>query len=175
MVKRIDKAFDYLMINEGGLADDPVDLGGKTIYGIASRYHPKAYNECYELYKISKSSAYEFAKMFYEKRYWNVKYNFIQDSSLAFRVFDFGVNAGIRRAVKLFQRAVNYAADKEMLVVDGKFGQKTLMQCNQQQQERVYVVYCILIYNFYLLRPTKWKYLRGWRNRLLRRYWLSDE
>jgi DnaJ-class molecular chaperone len=47
---KFDKAFEHLIINEGVYSNDPMDKGGKTIYGIASSYHPEDFNLVYNLY-----------------------------------------------------------------------------------------------------------------------------
>jgi len=170
---KFDKAFKHLMDNEGGFSDDPIDVGGKTIYGIASRYHKEWFDMVYSLYKAGEIDAAKgYTRQFYKSEFWNDRYAFIKDSSLAFRLFDFGVNAGVKKSVKIFQRSSNFF-QTEKLKVDGVFGQQTLSVCNFYTQERLYLLYTINIYLFYLKRPTKWKHLRGWTLRLLKRHWLE--
>ena len=163
------------MANEGGYADDPVDRGGKTIYGIASRYHPGWFNTVHDAYKNGqRASAKRLAKKFYRSKFWNDNYDSIEDTSLAFRLFDFGVNAGVKKSVKILQESVNYINRRKLLTVDGDFGLHTLTACNMLIQESLYLLFTIKIYLFYLKRPTAWKHLRGWTLRLLKRYWLKE-
>ncbi len=172
-ITKFDIAFEHLMNNEGGYSNDPVDSGGKTIFGIASKYHPEWFNLVYTAYKSrDKKVAKDLAKKFYKSKFWNGNYELIEDSSLAFRVFDFGVNAGVRKSVKIFQKCVNYLTS-EGLGVDGKFGIQTLTTANRLNQEMLYLLFTIRIYLYYIIRPTAWRHLRGWTLRLLKRYWLK--
>ncbi len=170
---KFDIAFKHLMDNEGGYSNDPVDSGGKTIFGIASKYHPEWFNLVYTAYKSrDKKVAEDLAKKFYKSKFWNDKYDLIEDSSLAFRIFDFGVNAGVKKSVKIFQKSINFWHNNGKLKVDGVFGLRTLSKSNAIKQEWLYLLYTIKIYLYYIVRPTAWKHLRGWTLRLLKRYWL---
>ena len=170
---KFDTAFLHLMDNEGFISNDPVDRGGATINGVASRYHLEWYNIILKAYERGdKERGLELTKEFYKVKFWNHLYNDIEDSSLAFRLFDFGVNAGVKKAVKIFQRSINLVNGKKLVTVDGVFGQNTLLESHTAPQERLYGMFLIKIYLFYLRRPTAWKHLKGWRNRLLKRYWL---
>ena len=173
MSDKFDIAFEHLIDNEGWIANDKYDIGGKTILGIASRYHKAWYDKVYNAYKIAgREAALKLAKMFYQSEFWDKNYNFINDSSLAFRLFDFGVNAGKRKAVKIFQKTINFFK-QDKIKVDGKFGSESLVACNGITQERLYLLFTIRIYLYYLRRPTAWKHLRGWTLRLVKRYWLE--
>ena len=170
---KFDIAFKHLMDNEGGFSDDPVDIGGKTIYGIASRYHKAWFDLVYKAYKSGDiKTAKKLTEQFYKNCFWHHKYEDIIDSSLAFRLFDFGANAGVRKAVKIFQKSINFFWTKK-LKTDGVFGRLTLAKCNRVGQEKLYLLYTIKIYLYYITRPTKWKHLRGWTLRLLKRHWLT--
>jgi len=173
MNSKFEIAFRYLIDNEGGFSDDPDDSGGKTIFGIASKYHPKIYKEVYKMYKEKgRERALGLAKRFYYKEFWNPDYDLIKDSSLAFRLFDFGVNASKERAVKIFQKSINFFKQNK-IKVDGIFGAITLINCNSIVQERLYLLYTIKIYLYYMTRSTAWKYLRVWTLRLVKRYYLD--
>lgn len=172
---KYDKAFEYLMDSEGIYSNDPVDKGGKTIYGIASKYHPEWFKMVYGAYKASDiKGAKALAHSFYRSRFWNNNYELIEDSSLAFRIFDFGVNAGVKKSVKIFQKSINYLFPKRYrgLKIDGVFGNMTLNTCNSINQEMLYLLFTIRIYLYYVTRLTAWKHLRGWTLRLLKRRWL---
>lgn len=174
-MNKFDIAFEHLMANEGGYSDDPVDVGGRTIYGIASKYHREWFNVVYNAYKnIGVEAAKKLAKGFYRAKFWNDNYDAIEDTSIAFRLFDFGVNAGVGTSVKILQECVNYINRRKVLTVDGVFGLHTLTGCNMLIQESLYLLFTIKIYLFYLKRPTAWKHLRGWTLRLLKRYWLKE-
>ncbi len=170
---RFSKAFKHLMDNEGGYSNDLVDVGGKTIYGIASKYHKEWFDLVYKAYKRGDiKTAKKLTEQFYKSKFWNDKYNDIEDSSLAFRLFDFGVNAGVKKSVKIFQKSINFLL-MGWVKTDGVFGHKTLLACNSLKQEKLYLLYTIKIYLYYMTRLTAWKHLRGWTLRLLKRHWLK--
>jgi len=115
---KFDIAFEHLMDNEGGYSNDPVDSGGKTIYGIASKYHKAWFDTVYTAYKSRNiEAAKDLAKKFYKSKFWDDGYDKIRESSLAFRLFDFGVNAGVKRSVKIFQKCVNYLTRHKVLKI----------------------------------------------------------
>lgn len=171
---RFDKAFDHLMDNEGVLSNDPYDSGGKTIYGIASKKWPADFEKVMHAFEHQSDEAAKIiAKQFYKRVFWDERSAFIPDSSIVFRLFDFGVNAGTLGSNKVFQKSVNDARDIPLLKVDGIFGAKTLKAATETNQEKLYVMFCINIYMYYLKRPTAWIHLRGWKNRLLKRHYLD--
>lgn len=124
---------------EGGYQNHPRDKGNYfnnqlygTIWGITARDHFTVFIQCYNAWKdnnieLSKQIAMKF---YIESHYWNEKYDLINDSSLAFRLWDFGVNAGVVKAVKLLQKTLNkyYNAN---LKEDGIFGKYTLLATNR--------------------------------------------
>ena len=163
MTERFNKFFDNLMINEGVYSDDPKDSGGKTIYGIASKYHPESYQFISNLFfEGKKELAKQAAKNFYYSKYYNPLYEEIKDEKLAFRLFDFGVNAGIRRAVKLLQEVIK--KDGQEIIIDGIFGRVTLSLTNTFD---FYCEYKKALKKYYesLNKP---RFLTGWLNRLRR-------
>ena len=166
-------AFNHLIINEGGYSDDPVDKGGKTIYGITSRDYPHQFTIIYQLFNEgNKALALKAAENFYRKEFWNPLYEEIPDSSLAFKVFDLSVNRGKGTAIKLLQRVLFYEFGKT-IATDGKFGNITLATIQSVVNwELLYTKY--LEYNevSYKTLSTFWKFGRGWLNRLTKRVYV---
>jgi len=149
MTKRFDSFFETIAGNEGDFSNDPLDKGGRTIRGISENNHPADFNTAYYLWSTNKPSLfYTFIKNFYYRNYYNPLYDKIGDESLAYKLFDFGINAGISTAVKRLQKVINdhYAGgDKDVIIsdgehdwhrvishisVDGAFGNKTLEAVN---------------------------------------------
>ncbi len=94
-----DKAIAYTLRCEGGYVFDPADPGGETHYGISKRNYP---------YLNIKELTLKEARHIYQRDYWRgVRINLIDDSAIATKVFDLGVNIGARRAIRLLQRAIN--------------------------------------------------------------------
>ena len=166
-------AIEITFRNEGVKADDPYDPGSKTIYGIASFYHPLVYKEIVALYDAGlEYKARQKAKDFYRANYWNEIYNYIQDSTLTFKIFDFGVNAGRKRSVKYIQKSVNALNPESRLKVDGVFGNKTLTEINliiHRPDDQPYQAYVERLAKFYRTRSLFWRFGRGWLKRLRKR------
>lgn len=174
--------FEKLFLNEGGFSNDPNDSGGKTIYGITQNNFPKQYSVLSELYFGGKKElAKNYAMGFYEKLFWNPLYDKIIDSSLAFKVFDLGVNMGETRAVELLERTLkNYFNIN--IVCDGVFDDKLLIEVNTvhflypksqpkdyikfENETLFYSLYCFEVEKFYKSRKTFWKFGKGWLRRL---------
>lgn len=105
-----DRAFQIVVGEEGGLADDPRDPGGLTKFGISQRSYP---NEDIRALTLDR------AKFLYKRDYWTP----IRGDELPFRwallCFDCAVNQGVDTAIRLLQDAVG-------VMVDGKLGTRTL-------------------------------------------------
>lgn len=180
--------FDQLYKNEGIISHDPKDIGnyyqGKlygTAYGIAAAYHIKEYLALKYLLDTGKPElAKQYAMNFYEKRgYWNPLYNEVIDSSLAFKLFDLGVNLGPETLVKLLQQCLNFHYDI-ILDDDGVFGQGTLLAVNEAHlkapvrgkytkipgESLFYACFIGWIEQYYKTRKTWKEHGKGWMNRL---------
>ena len=163
-------AFNELIINEGNYSDDPVDKGGKTIYGITIRDYPQVFCTIYQLYKEgNKALALKAAENFYRKEFWNPLYEEIPDSSLAFKIFDLSVNRGKRTAIKILQKVLYYEFGKT-IAIDGKFGGITLAAIQSVVNwELLYEKYIEYNEASYRTLSTFYRFGRGWINRLRRR------
>lgn len=171
---RFDKAFEHLIINEGGFSDDPLDKGGKTIYGIASKFHPETFNLVYSLHKDGKKElALDVAKKFYKKEFWDDRYESIQDSSLAFKLFDLGVNMSPKKSVKFLQQTCNRILQKKQLNEDGVFGDETLYYVNRIGKETLYKEYVLTAESYYKKLWNFFKFGKGWLRRLDKRIYLD--
>lgn len=155
---RFNKFFDELLFNEGGFSDDPDDSGGKTIYGISSRFFPETYKQIMDLFLQGKRDvAFQMAKKFYRKEFYNPLYNELKDYQLAFRIFDVGVNIGKKKAIKILQKCLGITAD-------GIFGKMTLAKANEVN---IYDTFVEKLEEYYksLHQP---KFEKGWLKRLHR-------
>lgn len=167
-----DNSFQELIINEGGYSNDPMDSGGKTIYGITKRDYPATFQKVYDLYKIGfKTEALEVAKQFYKNEFWNDLYFEIPDSSLSYKIFDLSVNRGKETAVKLLQRTLYYDFGKA-IKIDGKFGQITLGAIKSVTPETLYNQYIKINDASYRSLAKFWYYGKGWLRRLVKRVYV---
>ena len=93
---KFTRCIEVVLRNEGGYVNHPEDPGGETNMGIAKKFYPEL-----DIKNLTRNQAVEI----YFRDYWsrmNVKA--IYDENLALQVFDMGVNAGIRTAIRILQR-----------------------------------------------------------------------
>ena len=149
-------AFIYMLQNEGGYSNDSRDKGGKTKWGISQRAHPSV--------DIENLTATE-AEMIYLKEYWNPLYIKIEER-LSTRLFDVGVNIGVKKAIRILQNALNLYFDAD-LKTDGQFGSNTLKSIKENDQKSIYSMFVFEVSNYYAGLNNE-TYLKGWLNRLYR-------
>ena len=123
-----EKAFDHIILVEGGYSDNPFDSGGKTKYGITEEL-ARSYGYVGHMKDMPLSKA----KQIYKTHFWDklmlddvsvVSYN------TAHEMFDTGVNMGRARAGTFLQRSLNVLNYKQSITpdikVDGLVGKNTL-------------------------------------------------
>ena len=149
--------FPRLMKYEGGYVNDPADSGGETKYGISKRAYPQL-----DIKNLTEADAME---IFYRDYYLPLNIPDIDDENTAWQLFDFGVNAGVKRSAKLIQSIVN-------AYPDGKIGKKTLNLINGFHEDyplHIYFMSKRLMYYLNLTErnPRMLKFLKGWIFRCL--------
>lgn len=121
-----EKAFEKIIMLEGGYSEHQDDPGGKTKYGITeevARQH--GYNESMKELSLS------LAKQIYKKSYWDInRLDEIKNYSIQEELFECGVNCGPSTALKLMQRAYNTLVTSNYLTIDGKIGPNTILAIN---------------------------------------------
>jgi len=169
VVDRYPYFFEETFLNEGYYQNLKSDKGnwykGKlygTICGIAAKYHFKEYQEAYYLYKTGKYEALKlYAMGFYKKKgYWDDRMNDLADSSLAYKLYDFGVNADPRTATKLLQITLNKYYNAK-LKQDGLLGNQTISEANVAYHRPVWETIPTysgesLLYSAYVYELKKW-------------------
>jgi lysozyme family protein len=149
-----NKCIQVILKNEGGYVNNPADPGGETNYGIAKRFYPDL-----DIKNLTKDEAIKI----YFKDYWSkMNLNGIVREDAVLELFDMGVNAGIRTAVKLAQKLVDAFAD-------GEIGPETESMINEFPADFVELYKCNRkMYYLSLARrkPELKIFLRGWLNRV---------
>jgi lysozyme family protein len=168
-----DRCISVVLRNEGNFQCDPNDRGNYangilrgTKYGISARQYPKL-----DIKNLTPGQA---ASIYY-KDYWTLmNLEGIKDESLVLHIFDHGVNAGKRTAIRMIQRIVGAKMDGIMglltkdsinhfkpfsKVIDG-YG--LLYSLLDHYKYARYVYYTNIIKN----RPTMKKYIKGWLSRI---------
>lgn len=118
------KAVKLVFKVEGGYVDHPDDPGGRTMYGIAEKYHPQAW--------VDGPPSRDAAAAIYHDQYWKPSgAHRLESYELAALLLDGAVNSGSRRAVRHLQEAFNKIQGRKVLVEDGKLGPITARNINQ--------------------------------------------
>jgi lysozyme family protein len=123
-----EKAFDKIVVVEGGYSDDPWDSGKKTMYGI-TEVVARANGYLGSMDKMPLSTA----RQIYRAQYWlllNLDNVAFLSELVAFELFDTGVNCGVCIAGKFLQRGLNVLnrneQDYQDVRADGIIGPMTM-------------------------------------------------
>ena len=139
--------------HEGGYVNDPDDWGGETKYGIAKRYFPD---------EDIKSLTKERAKDLYMARFWGpMKLLGIESYSVVLEIFDFGINAGRKRAIKTAQQLAGVGRDGILGPISNAAinNYKGDFVKDYKHARRVY-------YEYIATKRNNIKFLKGWLNRV---------
>lgn len=163
-MNRFDIFIEEVLKNEGGYVNDKNDPGGETKYGISKKSFPNI-----NIKELTKDDA----KKIYKERYWNDLYDEIPNKFFAFKLFDLGINIGVKRVIKILQQTLNEYGRKDIfiepLIVDGIFGKKTLKAVIDNAniiENRFYASIEIFYRNLVEHNIKLKKFLKGWLNRL---------
>jgi lysozyme family protein len=154
-----DKAFDQVIIYEGGYVNHPKDPGGPTNLGITqstlSSYLGRRAS-VQEVRALTKAAV----KPIYKKRFWDVLRCDDLPGGVDLAVYDFGVNSGTSRAARYLQSVVGVSQD-------GKIGPATISACNRYSAEQV-VKKLVAKRRGYLMGLQMWStFGTGWNRRLV--------
>src|SRR5438270_3085076 len=120
-----------------------VDAGGRTRFGIAEKFHPDLPEE---FFTGPAEDALVQAEKIEEREYWEaLRLAEVENQSVANKIFDMGVNMGVRQAAVYAQRAVNSQLQKfqvQQLTEDGNIGPKTLAAMNAMDTQTFYGLLC---------------------------------
>jgi lysozyme family protein len=156
-----DPAWDYLLRNEGGYVDHPLDKGGPTKFGITietARRHGYM--------GPMKDLDLKTAKDIYRKEYW--KFEGIKSKRVAVKMFDMAVQFGPQRMIRWVQKELADTPDgfDKPLKPDGIIGPKTLEIINMVPEEAMLSILGQLCENKYRAivekDPTQNVFLTGW-------------
>jgi lysozyme family protein len=135
--------------HEGGYVNDPKDPGGETKYGISKRAYPD---------QDIKALTVETAGKLYKRDYWDKIKGDNLPEPIAVMVFDFAVNAGVKRAVRMMQKLLNVTAD-------GIIGPKTIQAAIKCDVQDFVTDYASERVNYYMMLKTFKRFGGGWLRR----------
>lgn len=179
---RFERAHAYTMRWEGGRVDDPDDPGGATNAGISLRFLRQTGD--IDRYDHDGDGDIDAADVMaltddqietlYREHFWLPVFDDLPFEAFAIKLYDFGVNVGLRQMVKFAQFAYNDLEIKlyDDLYVDGIMGPITSNALKQIErddswytlrylEDRAARFYFSLAYR----RRRSRKYLLGWLRR----------
>lgn len=114
-MSEFERAFEWVIGEEGGFVDDVNDPGGATKYGISKHAYP---NEDIPNMTLARASA------IYRRDYWDRIVGDALPFGIGLVLFDWAVNSGVGTAVKALQKHVG-------VVQDGVIGPTTIAAVKQ--------------------------------------------
>lgn len=159
MRESFDAALSLVLKHEGGYVDHPKDPGGATNKGITLAAYKSWLGRPVtkqELRAIPDSTV----AAIYRSRYWNAVKGDDLPAGVDYAVFDFGVNSGPARAVKMLQGIVGTTQD-------GKVGPKTLEAINRHGATKAISDLCRARLAWLKTLSTWSTFGRGWERRVV--------
>ncbi len=161
MADLTDLAIEVILKHEGGYANNPNDPGKETKYGISKRSYPEL-----NIRELTR----EQAKEIYRNDFWQpLKLYMIDNANVCLEIFDFAVNAGVSRSVKMAQKL---AGTKE----DGILGGITARAINEFRGDfvKTFKHARVIYYESLAKNNSKLRiFLKGWINRVDGNYFLN--
>jgi len=159
MLGNFDRCFAWLMEHEGGFVNHPSDPGGMTNWGVTkATYERFTWRDVTEA--EMRSLTQDDVRPIYRQMYWDKVRGDDLPAGVDWCVFDFAVNAGISRAIKMLQTASGSAAD-------GIIGPNTLLAVERNDPEALISSYSTMRQAYYESLTDLFKtFGRGWTRRV---------
>lgn len=155
-------ALKELLKHEGGYVNHPSDPGGRTNLGVTQRVW-EAWTGKRATEAAMRALTPEAVAPLYRKHYWNAVQADELPGGLALNVFDFGVNAGPKRAVQFLQQLAG-------TMVDGVIGPMTVAAVRKHVakvgEAAAIRAYSELRRHYYRTRKTFPTFGKGWLRRV---------
>jgi lysozyme family protein len=165
MKENFPAALTLVMKSEAGFQSDPNDNGNKLPDGRAGCTNLGVTQSAWEAYvghpvtwNDMRALTVDTVAPFYKRKYWDAVHGDDLPTGVDYMAFDFAVNAGTGRAIKLLQEAVGATPD-------GLLGPVSLSSIKSMPTDRLIESFTAAKVKFYkgLNNPT---YEHGWLNRV---------
>ena len=153
-----DNSFKLMLKSEGGFVNHPSDPGGMTNLGVTKATWENWVGRASDEAEM-RSLTPEKVDPLYKKKYWDAVRADDLPVGLDYLMFDFGVNAGPGRAIKLLQSAVG-------VTPDGGFGPLTLAAVQAIDPVELIEKFSQAKEDFYRSLNTFETFGKGWLNRV---------
>jgi len=157
--RRFAECVAEVLKHEGGFVNHSRDPGGATNMGITLRtFRDWRGDENLDVEDLRKLTVAE-AREIYFARYWNPVRGDELPPGVDLAVFDFAVNSGVGRAVRVLQSVLG-------VVVDGAVGRQTLNAVRSADAADLIEAICKQRLDFLRRLPTWNVFGRGWERRV---------
>ena len=158
VAKNFPRALKLVLVDEGGLDDDPHDHGGRTAHGIIQReYDGFRARKSLARQDVWKITPAEYTEIYHDQ-YWQPWCDRLP-AGLDYAYFDACVNAGPGQAAKTLQKALGVR-------VDGHMGEVTLAKVLADDVAALIARFCDTRRAFYRALAQFPRYGRGWLARV---------
>jgi lysozyme family protein len=158
MISNWQKSFELMLKSEGGFVNHPSDPGGMTNLGVTKATWENWVGRASDEAEM-RSLTPEKVEPLYKKKYWDAVRADELPVGLDYLMFDFGVNAGPGRAIKVMQSAVG-------VTPDGGFGPLTLAAVQAIDPVELIEKFSQAKEDFYRSLGTFATFGKGWLNRV---------
>jgi lysozyme family protein len=158
MISNWQKSFELMLKSEGGFVNHPSDPGGMTNLGVTKATWENWVGRASDEAEM-RSLTPEKVEPLYKKKYWDAVRADDLPVGLDYLMFDFGVNAGPGRAIKVMQSAVG-------VTPDGGFGPLTLAAVQAIDPVELIEKFSQAKEDFYRSLGTFATFGKGWLNRV---------
>jgi lysozyme family protein len=166
MKENFQTALEHLLKSEGGFTNDPRDPGNKlpdgragcTMLGVTQASWEAFIGKRTTQEKMQQLTPEDVAPI-YRKKYWDAVSGDELPTGLDYLMFDFAVNAGPGRAIKVMQSALGVA-------VDGVIGRKTMQAINESDPTSLIETFSDSKMDYYRTLITFQTFGKGWTNRI---------
>jgi len=153
------KSFELMLKSEGGYVNNPLDPGGRTNLGVTQGTWESWVGRPSDKAEM-RSLTPEKVEPLYKKKYFDAVRGDELPVGLDYLVFDFAVNAGPGRAIKVMQSAVG-------VTPDGKFGPMTMAAVQAVDPVDLIERFSQAKEDFYRSLTTFATFGKGWLNRVV--------
>lgn len=155
--KNFDRCLDVVLVQEGGFTNDPQDPGGATNWGITFE-ELKRWRHADATVDDVKNMTKDEAREIYRTNYWNLMKCDELTAGVDLTVFDFGVNAGPSRSIKMLQKIVG-------VTEDGSVGPITISAAKAVDAKQIIHAMAQRRLDYYRGLSTWPHFGKGWTNR----------
>jgi lysozyme family protein len=158
MISNWQKSFELMLKSEGGFVNHPSDPGGMTNLGVTKATWENWVGRESDEAEM-RGLTPEKVEPLYKKKYWDAVRADDLPVGLDYLMFDFGVNAGPGRAIKVMQSAVG-------VTPDGGFGPMTFAAVQAIDPVELIEKFSQAKEDFYRSLGTFATFGKGWLNRV---------